>query len=809
MFGAREASDSIVLAPLRRLIGRAMARDLRVLVVPGPDVALAHGLDLVAAGLRPAANPREANVLLLIGPLGTQLRDAASIAYAQMPRPRAILALGVSEVGPLPAPDANAGLSQDGLRTAVSDLRGLFANGTFAPMTEEFQAPALQSRIEYTCPMHPEVVSDEPGSCPKCGMFLVPRETDAGSAHDHAAMASAMPVTSESHHHAHGQPAPAAYVCPMHPEVTSDEPGSCPKCGMTLVPAASDGGDAGHHAHGQTAPAAYTCPMHPEVISDEPGSCPKCGMTLVPAASDEGDAGHHAHGQAASAAYACPMHPEVTSDEPGSCPKCGMTLVPVAPDEGGAGHHAHGQTAPAAYVCPMHPEVTSDEPGSCPKCGMTLVPVAPDEGGAGHHAHGQTAPAAYVCPMHPEVTRDEPGSCPKCGMTLVSAASDEGDAGHHAHGQAASAAYVCPMHPEVTSDEPGSCPKCGMTLVPAELDGDGGHDQSAHGGHDQHDSDVLPEGIEPGFMSMVEMTEGTPRSSDGLQMEWIKAPFGPFFPGLPGGLTLVLTLDGDTVVAAETGTLVGLADPLRHGPLAPDDYVAQIGAGMPLAPVSYQLLACRAIEAAAGTAPGEESEHGRDAALARERIASNLVWLTQLGRQLGLPRIQRAASAFALTIRHADRPGILQQAPDLRRLIDRTRATPFLIRRLAQVGELSADADWVGPATADPTAAGRLVARLGEITDSLGEIEAATAIVLPALAPIGDASGHGHASVGTPRGIAILDVTLDAGKVAQATLDTPSSHHVGLVGPLTEQRELADALVALASLDLDPWEIDA
>jgi hypothetical protein len=25
----------------------------------------------------------------------------------------------------------------------------------------------------------------------------------------------------------------------------------------------------------------YTCKMHPEVISDEPGKCPKCGMTLV------------------------------------------------------------------------------------------------------------------------------------------------------------------------------------------------------------------------------------------------------------------------------------------------------------------------------------------------------------------------------------------------------------------------------------------------------------------------------------------------------------------------------------------------
>ena len=27
--------------------------------------------------------------------------------------------------------------------------------------------------VQYTCPMHPEVVTDKPGSCPKCGMDLV------------------------------------------------------------------------------------------------------------------------------------------------------------------------------------------------------------------------------------------------------------------------------------------------------------------------------------------------------------------------------------------------------------------------------------------------------------------------------------------------------------------------------------------------------------------------------------------------------------------------------------------------------------
>jgi FtsP/CotA-like multicopper oxidase with cupredoxin domain len=93
---------------------------------------------------------------------------------------------------------------------------------------------------------------------------------------------------------------PVTYACPMHPEVTSQEPGRCPKCGMKLLA-----------TQAPAAPTSYVCPMHPEVTSEEPGRCRKCGMKLLAAASvpkpaadndaampeHRGHAGGHDHGE--------------------------------------------------------------------------------------------------------------------------------------------------------------------------------------------------------------------------------------------------------------------------------------------------------------------------------------------------------------------------------------------------------------------------------------------------------------------------------------------------------------------------------
>ena len=77
---------------------------------------------------------------------------------------------------------------------------------TTSNKTLEQEIPGAQ----YTCPMHPEVVQDHPGVCPKCGMALEPM---------------GLPAATKTE-----------YTCPMHPEIVQDHPGNCPKCGMALEP---------------------------------------------------------------------------------------------------------------------------------------------------------------------------------------------------------------------------------------------------------------------------------------------------------------------------------------------------------------------------------------------------------------------------------------------------------------------------------------------------------------------------------------------------------------------------------------------
>ncbi len=88
----------------------------------------------------------------------------------------------------------------------------------------------------YHCPMHPDYVSDKPGDCPICGMRLVPMEGGTPkkpSAQD--TVPKPQPAVERAGRQSESESHKDIYTCPMHPEVQSDKPGECPKCGMDLV----------------------------------------------------------------------------------------------------------------------------------------------------------------------------------------------------------------------------------------------------------------------------------------------------------------------------------------------------------------------------------------------------------------------------------------------------------------------------------------------------------------------------------------------------------------------------------------------
>lgn len=101
------------------------------------------------------------------------------------------------------------------LRAVQHDLEG-------HPFVWLLQDRGAQKQL-WTCVMHPEIVREQPGKCPKCGMDLVAKE---------------------------GGPVKVAaktdYTCVMHPQVSRDRPGDCPICGMKLEPREKKGSLAVH-----------------------------------------------------------------------------------------------------------------------------------------------------------------------------------------------------------------------------------------------------------------------------------------------------------------------------------------------------------------------------------------------------------------------------------------------------------------------------------------------------------------------------------------------------------------------------------
>ena len=114
----------------------------------------------------------------------------------------------------------------------------------------------------------------------------------------------------------------------------------------------------------------YMCPMHPDVVSDQEGDCPECGMKLELIG---GRTGVFAPGLIQSH-YDCPMQCEGSaSDEPGNCPRCKMVLIENKDGK------VQGQDK--VYVCSEHIEVQTGLPGSCPSCQKSLKESSEGEAG--------------------------------------------------------------------------------------------------------------------------------------------------------------------------------------------------------------------------------------------------------------------------------------------------------------------------------------------------------------------------------------------------------------------------------------------
>ncbi len=88
------------------------------------------------------------------------------------------------------------------------------------------------------------------------------------------------------------RPRAALYHCPMHPTMVSNQPGDCPICGMRLVPIEEEeSAEARPSASGRK--VIYQSTMNPQEISDRPGK-DSMGMEMVPVEVDEPPAGQGA-----------------------------------------------------------------------------------------------------------------------------------------------------------------------------------------------------------------------------------------------------------------------------------------------------------------------------------------------------------------------------------------------------------------------------------------------------------------------------------------------------------------------------------
>lgn len=145
---------------------------------------------------------------------------------------------------------------------------------------------------DWTCTMHLEISEKGPGICPKCKMDLVPRSrsgkfvaekrsvTIGGADGDYTVVTSGLAEGDKViwAGHENLQPGTPVQETKWGDNGPSELPGTTnTQAELTGIPKQSEP----PKPKTQSVQAKWTCPMHPEVVSDKPGSCPKCGMDLV------------------------------------------------------------------------------------------------------------------------------------------------------------------------------------------------------------------------------------------------------------------------------------------------------------------------------------------------------------------------------------------------------------------------------------------------------------------------------------------------------------------------------------------------
>lgn len=237
----------------------------------------------------------------------------------------------------------------------------------------------------------------------------------------------------------------------------------------------------------------YTCPMHPDVHQDHPGTCPKCGMSLIPAQqTNESNQNSHSmdmsHGHESMSHDDMDMSKEHDSKSHDDMDMDGMGNMDMG-NMGGMGD-MHGMTPKQNYdmmvdmamstkqlplaivlgvlsalilialliVTPW--PVTSAVPtqDASRQVGVLLLSryMIGFEGAAFLILAGIAGAVIFA--------RREGGPKP---LPRVQAMQQKlHDDEMKAQKEQDTQTYTCPMHPEVRQQGPGTCPKCGMNLIP-------------------------------------------------------------------------------------------------------------------------------------------------------------------------------------------------------------------------------------------------------------------------------------------------------------------------------------------------------